>query len=935
MFEGTLPTLDLQIWVRGDNKVLYKYFEKKMTPNMVLHARSAIPESTRRATINQELIRRLTNTSELVENEIRVEIVDKYAQKLINSEYSLKVTREFLIGGLKGYERLLSLSKDRENPKWKPLHMSGSWNGRNRRVAKQLAKSSWYKGKVPVEPPPTNHQAGPSQEDNINKNNCGTGDNASTSQEGDDLEQNSGCHEESKGKSEKTRPAKAKKRRGVRRENITLGGLKKIEKASKRKERQKINRKMGSLGLPTTKKKRRGPPPPIRSVCFIDNSANGVLIKRMQEGEQDIGETTNIRVRMTEAAGTPLSVLLTSNNPWGVKDCERKDCVTCDQSDEVTIDCKKRNILYESICTLCNPVDEKRGRKNEISFLKAGKGIYVGESSRSLYERTREHMSDREGWKEESHQVKHWLTDHSELQQPPRFRFKLVRSFTDPMSRQLAEAVRIELRGSSILNSKSEYNRCRVPRLRVDLEGWKEVNQKPSIQKENIQCTEAADSLKENENKKRKSLGGEEKECRKKPKRIRLDKLEGWGENTNQDEEENLPEGWWSITNCKDVDSTEEGNNANTVGGTKQISIPECWLQDHQIVGDDDIDNSTTPVEDDSDVNPEKRVVEVVPQMDERKDLPAKFKFKKRGKLDKKEIKELQKTNTSMMSWLVRKGTTPMHVPQLEQEDMEWVDGDREEKLARVERKKLEWATTRLCRSVLLGTVDDAVTRGENRHLVEMMDSLVEEAWRRIEVERLVREVINSGEEIQARVEIILSEKRLEERELRLAMEREECKQRRLERIKVLQKTLMKKYEATKLKQILRMLRMLRLEDLEMEVDVVERKAIEMMEVDDEMLGVEPGRGVHESDEMLGVEPGRGVHESDVCGGVEYTNYSNTSNLSSNNQAQTTIFLGGGSKQLTWLSLENLSRKRKRESEDYDDKNKRRKRLVPDYSFSQ
>ena len=167
-----------------------------------------------------------------------------------------------------------------------------------------------------------------------------------------------------------------------------------------------------------------------------------------------------------------------------------------------------------------------------------------------------------------------------------------------------------------------------------------------------------------------------------------------------------------------------------------------------------------------------------------------------------------------MMSRLVRKGTTHMHVPQVEQEDMEWVDGDREEKLARVERKKLEWATTRLCRSVLLGTVDDAVTRGENRHLVEMMDSLVEEAWRSIEVGRLVRELINSGEEIQTRVEIILAEKKLEERELRLAMEREEGKQRRLERIKVLQRILNKKYAATKLKQILRMLRMLTLEDL-------------------------------------------------------------------------------------------------------------------------
>ena len=41
------------------------------------------------------------------------------------------------------------------------------------------------------------------------------------------------------------------------------------------------------------------------------------------------------------------------------------------------------------------------------------------------------------------------------------------------MSRQLSEAVGIELRGSDILNSKAEYNRSRVPRLRVDMEGWK------------------------------------------------------------------------------------------------------------------------------------------------------------------------------------------------------------------------------------------------------------------------------------------------------------------------------------------------------------------------------------------------------------------------------------------------------------------------------
>ena len=34
MFNGTLPTLDLQIWVNSANKILFKYYEKPTTPIM-------------------------------------------------------------------------------------------------------------------------------------------------------------------------------------------------------------------------------------------------------------------------------------------------------------------------------------------------------------------------------------------------------------------------------------------------------------------------------------------------------------------------------------------------------------------------------------------------------------------------------------------------------------------------------------------------------------------------------------------------------------------------------------------------------------------------------------------------------------------------------------------------------------------------------------
>ena len=150
MFGGVLPTLDLNIWISESNEILYSFFEKAMVSPLVLHKRSAMPEGI---TLNQELVRRMVNTSESVDITDRVEIVNNYSQKLINSEYTVEEAKNVVIGGLKGYERLLSLSRDITNPRWKPLHMPRTWNQKNRRMAKLKSKSSWFKGKAEIQPP--------------------------------------------------------------------------------------------------------------------------------------------------------------------------------------------------------------------------------------------------------------------------------------------------------------------------------------------------------------------------------------------------------------------------------------------------------------------------------------------------------------------------------------------------------------------------------------------------------------------------------------------------------------------------------------------------------------------------------------------------------------------------------------------------------------
>ena len=120
--------MDLEIWIEeGTNKIMFTFYEKPMVARTVLMKRSAMPENTRMATLNQEMIRRMVNTSEMVGEEERCEIVDKYATKLVNSEYNIATTRKIITGGLKGYERMLSRSKNRMEPGWKPLHMPASF----------------------------------------------------------------------------------------------------------------------------------------------------------------------------------------------------------------------------------------------------------------------------------------------------------------------------------------------------------------------------------------------------------------------------------------------------------------------------------------------------------------------------------------------------------------------------------------------------------------------------------------------------------------------------------------------------------------------------------------------------------------------------------------------------------------------------------------
>ena len=99
---------------------------------------------------------------------------------------------------------------------------------------------------------------------------------------------------------------------------------------------------------------------------FLHQTVGGVLAKRQQEVEARLAKVTGYRICMVESAGTQLRRLLPNTNPWAGGDCGHERCYTCNKGGERREDCKRRNILYESSCTLCNP--EVEGTKKKSIF---------------------------------------------------------------------------------------------------------------------------------------------------------------------------------------------------------------------------------------------------------------------------------------------------------------------------------------------------------------------------------------------------------------------------------------------------------------------------------------------------------------------------------------------------------------------------------------
>ena len=242
-------------------------------------------------------------------------------------------------------------------------------------------------------------------------------------------------------------------------------------------KKKKVFRKAGN---------KPGTQAPNATVVFVPSTRGSTLVKSLKEDEERMAEITGFRIKFQEAGGSILANAFNTNLGIG-QPCGRKSCPPCEDSGG-EVNCKARNILYESVCRICNPrssLEEDEHGDVQPSGRDGGsrEGVYIGESSRSLHERAVEHVRDAGAFSAKSHIIKHWMTSHPSLPNPPEMGFKVTGRFKDCLTRQVSEALRISWTGDSILNSKAEYGHNTVNRLSV-VEDVKERKQRERLEEE-------------------------------------------------------------------------------------------------------------------------------------------------------------------------------------------------------------------------------------------------------------------------------------------------------------------------------------------------------------------------------------------------------------------------------------------------------------------
>ena len=369
--DNWLPTLDISMHMNSENQLQYRFFEKPTASKLCLQADTALSQNCLVQSLVQDIIRRMLNCSSHTDIETRCQIIDKFAQKMLNSGHQLTETRKHIVSGLKGWKNKIRRCQNQG----KPIHRTAKESSGSRRIKKLLGKATWFLDNKPRD---DEDEIYPIQPEGIIPTSNPSGRTSSNSK-------------------------------------FTITP----KDAGSNKSSNNI--------------------PKTTSVLFVEQSKGGSLAAVLRKKIECLAPMLGYRFRVVESAGTKLSDIFSNKKIWQRNACGRKHCHPCRQESEKKEDCSTENILYESRCKECNG-KEKGKEEGDLRDSRKEPSIYVGESSRSLMERSKEHHDDYKKNKEESHMSKHWANSHPGPEKP-NFHQYIIGTFKSSLERQVAEAV--------------------------------------------------------------------------------------------------------------------------------------------------------------------------------------------------------------------------------------------------------------------------------------------------------------------------------------------------------------------------------------------------------------------------------------------------------------------------------------------------------------
>ena len=139
MFGDRLPTLDTKLWVCDvTGEVKYLCYEKPTVPIRLIQKDTALKTSIR-ASIVQDVMRRLKNCSLDVPIDGTQQILSVMAQKMMNGCFSVASTQYILVHVVVKFNKLVRLSKlDKNDPKFKPLHLDREFNVYGKKIPQDV-----------------------------------------------------------------------------------------------------------------------------------------------------------------------------------------------------------------------------------------------------------------------------------------------------------------------------------------------------------------------------------------------------------------------------------------------------------------------------------------------------------------------------------------------------------------------------------------------------------------------------------------------------------------------------------------------------------------------------------------------------------------------------------------------------------------------------